>query len=649
MSQQPVHIALVGNPNCGKSTLFNQLTGLSQKTSNLPGTTVEKKTGEWKTQEATYILTDLPGTYSLDSTNSDEAVVREVLRGINGKQKPDRIVFVADASNLRRNLFLYSQVAELGIPMCIALNMMDTATRRGIVAEPTELSLATGVLVVPINARLGEGLNKLGDVVAKMTIPQKNIAIPHVSSDLANPLHGVSERYAMIDEWLKPVLKKSFTQRKSISLKLDRLFTHRIWGFVVFTFIMWTIFQGIFTLAEYPMEWIEVGFGAASAWLLQILPSSVITDLLANGLIPGLAGVLVFLPQIAILFTFIALLEDSGYMTRASFITDRMMRKVGLNGRSVIPMVGGFACAIPSIMATRTITNKTERLITMFIIPLMSCSARLPIYILLISLAVPDQLKWGPFGAQGVIMTGIYMAGIIAAAGVAAIMHFFLRKQSDSSFMLELPAYQIPRLKNVFYTAYTKSKSFVLEAGKIIILISMVLWFLASYGPQSSMDLARAKASAETKEKNLNEDEAKRLLGAYQLEASYAGHMGKWIEPAIAPLGFDWKTGIAIISSFAAREVFVGTMSTLFSAGSDEGHLSLKTQMMREKSANGKPKYGMAYAISLLVFFAFALQCMSTIAVMKRETKGWKWPIIQMIAFLIMAWGGSFITFQILS
>lgn len=652
------NIALIGNPNCGKSTLFNRLTGLRQKVSNLPGTTVEKKYGSWGAGGQQFSLIDLPGIYSLYSESEDERVVVKELLGLDSVDLPNKIFFILDASNLRRNLLLFSQVAELNIPMTVLLTMNDTAQKKNLQINTTELENILGVPVVKINPRKGDGMDAIIPALSHAKVSSLKM-VENTRERLADCIKtgkraGVAaetlSRYAHIEKIISACLCQKPTNGIAWCAKLDYWLTHRIVGYLIFAFIMLTIFQGVFTLAEYPMNWIEEGFATLSEWTNTALPPGTFTSMLSEGFIPGIAGVVVFVPQIAILFLFIGLLEDSGYMTRASFITDRVMRRIGLNGRSVIPLISGFACAIPSIMATRNIKHKGERLGTMFVIPLMSCSARLPVYALLISLTIPETAGIGPFSLRSIIMTLAYFAGIIAAVGISL---FFKRRNQNtetSEFILEMPTYQLPRLQSVLLQMSHKSMSFVTSAGKVIVIISMILWALSSYGPGNAIEMAENEVYRTTDkptyglytEKLRNTD-----LAEARLEASYAGHLGKFIEPAIQPLGYDWKTGIAIISSFAAREVFVGTMATLFRGREDKPETIRDVMKQKVNPETGKPLYGLPYALSLMIFYAYALQCMSTIAVMKRETGGWKWPLLQFATYLVLAWLSAWLVFNL--
>jgi len=648
------NIGLIGNPNCGKSTLFNRLTGLRQNTSNLPGTTVERKTGDWKFNDRTYKITDLPGIYSLFTRQDEEGIVTDHLIG-KKYPRPDVLIFLLDASNLRRNLLLFTQVQEIGIPAILCLTMADTAKRRGIKIDTQSLAADLNAPVVLVNPRTGEGLDTLKEAVMHFS-PQSgtpNVDFLQRLEDFRNgaELRGLAEETLKRYNRIEPIVKKAVSSKdgfkKSVTTQLDRIFTHPVLGYLVFFIIMLTIFQGVFTLAEYPMTWIENGFNGLSELLSEQLGDSFISRILTGGIIPGLSGVLVFLPQIAILFFFIAILEDSGYMVRTSFITDKVMRRIGLNGRSVIPLIGGFACAIPSIMATRSIKNKAERMATMIVIPLMSCSARLPVYVLLVSLAVPSEAAFGPFSLQSLIITLAYFSGIILAFAISWTYKIFKKQQAPSEFILEMPAYQLPRLQTVWTHVWHKSKSFVTEAGKIIMIISLVLWFLSSYGPGNALEKAKQEATNFATANHLSADETALHVNAAQLKASYAGIMGQWIEPAIRPLGYDWRTGIALVSSFAAREVFVGTMSTLFGNSAGDEIEGIRAKMKSAKNPEtGKPLYGLPYALSLIVFYAFALQCMSTLAVLKRETGSWKLPLIQFFGYGALAWIAAFIVYN---
>ena len=648
----PSSFALVGNPNCGKSTLFNRLTGLTQKTSNLPGTTVEAMHGEIKVGQETIHLLDLPGIYSLYTKSEDEGlVVKHLIRTDN--DKPEAIIFVMDASNLRRNLLLFSQVAELQIPCACVLTMTDTAVRRGIDIDLLALQAALGVPCIAFNPRKEKNISSvlsLFSTTAKPNIIGAPTQLPQRLQEYqqGTKIPGLSEetlrRYISIEEVIKKCTTKRPVGLKSLTLKIDRWTTHKWAGYFIFAAIMMVLFQGVFSLAKLPMDLIGMAFQTISSTIKSILPDGLVSNFIVQGLIGGMEGVVVFVPQIFILFFLIGLLEDSGYMVRASFITDRIMRKLGLNGRSIIPLVGGFACAIPSIMATRSIKSKRERLATMIVVPLMSCSARLPVYVLLVSVAIPFAQFWGPFHAQTFVITSAYMAGIVVAVILAFIFRLFQGKQSSSEFILELPAYQVPRIQTVLHQAWLKCLSFLSEAGKVIIVISMILWFLSNFGPSKAMKTAETEAHILSQLDPSHSEDIKTTL---RLEASYAGHLGKWIEPAIEPLGYDWKTGIALITSFAAREVFVGTMATLFQSSEDNTQGIIEKMQAVKNPKTGKPLYGLPYALSLIVFYAFALQCMSTMAVMKRETGSWTWPIALFLIYGVIAYIGAYMVYHI--
>lgn len=648
----PKRIAFVGNPNCGKSTLFNRLTGLTQKTSNLPGTTVEASTGNLVVDGEKIELIDLPGIYSLYTQSDDERLVVQHLAGI-GEEKPEALLLVIDASNLRRNLLLFSQVAELSIPSVCVLTLNDSAKRRGVKIDIDALSNELGIPCVFFNPRREKNIEPIKQLLKNFAQP-KLVGQPTQLSDRLQTywnqgkLPGLSEetlrRYIDIEKVIQRTTTKFPVGLKSITLKLDQYFTHKWLGYLLFAMIMMVLFQGVFSLAAKPMEWIELGFQQLTQRIDSLLPAGMVTNFITQGLIGGLEGVVVFVPQIFILFFLIGILEDSGYMVRASFITDRIMRKLGLNGRSIIPMIGGFACAIPSIMATRSIKSRRERLATMLVVPLMSCSARLPVYVLLVSIAIPFAEFWGPFHAQTFVITAAYMAGIVVAILLAFIFRLFQKSATQSEFILELPAYQRPRLQTVVHQAWLKCLSFLSEAGKVIVIISMVLWFLSNFGPTESMKKAETEGVILAQLDPTHEGEIKSNL---RLEASYAGHLGKAFEPLIEPLGYDWKTGIALITSFAAREVFVGTMATLFQSN-EEDESGIRQKMQAQiNPKTGKPLYGLPYALSLIVFYAFALQCMSTMAVMKREIGSWHWPIALFFIYGLIAYIGAYATYQL--
>ena len=697
-------VALVGNPNSGKSTLFNVLTGLNQKIGNFPGVTVEKKIGFVKLSDYRNAqITDLPGTYSIYPKSRDERIVMDVLADKNGPDYPELIVFVADASNLKRNLLLFSQVADLKIPIIIALNMMDIARQSGIEIAIDELAQKLGIQVIPISARKQQGIDRLKEAILNSTsIPlqlpsieveaiatelihkiqdELNIEHPYVALQLAHQhedmlflsdehkkkIQALSQefdfhsqksqasetitRYNFINDVLFDTVKtNSDPKQETYSNRIDKILTHRIFGFAIFFAILFLIFQSIFAWSEYPMSLIEQLFMWLTDMGTQILPPGLLADLLIDGVLAGLSGVIIFIPQIAILFAFISILEDTGYMSRVTFMMDKIMRKVGLSGKSIVPLIGGFACAVPSIMSARNIESWKDRMITIMVTPLIACSARLPVYTLLISLVVPDVKLWGIINMQGIVLMSLYVFSIVSAILVALVMKLVIRARERGYFIMELPVYRIPRWNNVLLTMYRSVKAFVFEAGKVIIAVSIILWVLSSFGPSDRFDKIEAKYSSATIKQQFPQDEIDRLQASEKLENSYAGMLGKSIEPAIQPIGFDWKIGIALITSFAAREVFVGTMATIYSVDGDDTHVeSVREKMQSARNPDtGLPVFTTAVAFSLMMFYAFAMQCMSTIAVVYRETKSWKWPAIQFVYMTGLAYLASFIVYNLL-
>ena len=699
------NIALIGNPNSGKSSLFNLLTGLRQKVGNFPGVTVEKKEGGFtlpNKQEC--IVLDLPGTYSLYPRRSDEWVSYKQLMTPEKGESIDLAVVVVDASNLRRNLLYVSQVIDLKIPVVVALTMVDLAKKRGIKIDVDCLSREMQVPVVLVNARTGKGIEQLKSTVSQMfnievagqdffsiedlakeAIGEMRELIPnlgnygaihhlinHESFELGS---GIQEKIEAIEQkykfnhtkiqaediqlryqkirqvMLKSVEEESIEKRKLFSEQLDHFFLHRTWGYLIMGVVLFILFQSVFWVAEYPMNLIESGVGLLGGWVGSVLPSGWIADIVVNGILAGLGGILVFVPQIMILFGLITLLEDTGYMARISFLSDRIMRRVGLNGKSVMPMIGGFACAVPAIMSARNIENKKERLLTIMVTPFMSCSARLPVFTILASLVVPNKNILGIISLQGLVLMGLYVLGIVIALLVSYVMNLFIKIKEKSFFILELPVYRQPRWKNILYTMVEKAKVFVFDAGKVIMIISLVLWAFSSFGPTEKRKNIEEKYAILIKNDPVNETRYQAEKSSVLLENSYAGIMGRSIEPVIRPLGYDWKIGIALITSFAAREVFIGTMATLYSVGenADENSETLRSKMHAAKRADGSPVYTTATGYSLLIFYLLAMQCMSTLAIVKRETGSWKWPIIQLIYMTGLAYLLSFIAYQLLS
>jgi ferrous iron transport protein B len=695
LSNSKIHIALVGNPNSGKTSLFNALTGLHQKVGNFPGVTVDKKTGSFKIEKDEVELIDLPGTYSLYPRRADEWVAYKVLMGVDEDVKPDIILLVADASNLKRNLLFCSQIIDLKIPVVIALTMNDIAAKKDIQIDISGLEAELGVPIVSVNPRKDKGFVQLKKALAQ-TI-QQNYKVPardfidnkalagksiesiqellpltdyaslhflvnHENFSLSNDLQEkieqiemdnkfnpakaqaeeVVQRYQRIRQIMqKNVVEPGPLEKKIFTDKLDNILLHRTWGYLILLSVLFVLFQSIFWLAQYPMDGIDWCFTQFSSFLNNHLPEAWWSNLLINGIVAGFGGIMVFVPQIMILFGLITILEDTGYMARISFLSDKLMRKVGLNGKSVMPMISGFACAVPAIMSTRNIENKKERLLTILVTPFMSCSARLPVYTILISLAIPNKYFIGFLSLQGLVMMALYLFGVIMALCVSYVLKFWVKVKEKSFFILELPIYRSPRWKNVGITMVEKAKIFVTDAGRIIMLISLTLWFLSSYGPGDRIKNVEEKYAVLIQQQPQQKQQLEKSLSTEKLQNSYAGVLGKTIEPIIKPLGYDWKIGIALITSFAAREVFVGTMATLYSVEENDD-VSLREKMHNAKKEDGTPVYTLATAFSLMVFYLLAMQCMSTLAVVKRETKSWKWPLFQLgymttLAYL-MSW-----------
>jgi len=686
MAENIKSIALIGNPNSGKTSLFNQLTGLNQKVGNFPGVTVDKKTGTTLLPNGKKInIIDLPGTYSIYAKSSDEQVVTDILTDPGSKNYPDLLVVIVDASNLKRNLLLLSQTIDLGIPTVLALNMVDLADRMGKSVLTKNLEEEYQIPVININARIGEGIKDLKNLLAKKIATRNRpfldineIVGPEISKKINQGdqppylnLHQLIADKEIIEREAESIQTKDTTLRygkinrivnkvetlsdqkglKIYTDKIDSILTHKIWGYLIFIAILFLIFQAIFSWASLPMELIDNYVTRFSYWLGAAMPAGVLTNLLKDGIVPGIGGVLIFIPQIAILFAFIALLEESGYMSRVVFLMDKIMRKVGLNGKSVVPLISGMACAIPAIMATRNIENLKERLITIFVTPLISCSARLPVYTILIALVIPDQYVFGFLNIQGLVLLGLYILGFGSALITAWLLNKIIKTTERSFLIMELPTYKRPRWKNVGLTIFEKVQTFVFEAGKIIVAISIVLWVLASYGPVKEMNAADEVILASFNGQDYSENEYNNRLAAYKLEHSYVAILGKTIEPVIAPLGFDWKIGIALVTSFAAREVFVGTMATLYSVQSAGDEVSsLREKMKNEVNPDtGQPVFTLPVGLSLMIFYVFAMQCMSTLAITYRETKGWKWPVLQTIYMSALAYVSAYFVFMIFS
>lgn len=649
-------IALLGNPNTGKSSVFNMLTGLRQQVGNFPGVTVDKKFGVFNLSNEEHTLIDFPGTYSIYPRSKDELVVYDVLKNDQHPDYPELAIVVADESNLERNLFLFTQVYDLQIPVILVLNMADLAKKNGKSINIPALEEAfPGAKIVETTARVGMGKERLLQAIQSISKEKHserfyaNARICDLDDSKGQETEA-TERYGLINELLKRVQTISTTKSEQTSNKLDRILVHPIFGYLIFGAILMIIFQFIFAFAAYPMDFIDGVFADFSAWLSQELPTGLFSDLISQGIVPGIGGVLVFIPQIALLFFFIALLEESGYLARVVFIMDRIMRPLGLNGKSVVPLLSSVACAIPGVMATRTISDWKERMITILVAPLMSCSARIPVYTLLIALVIPKATVLGFLNLQGLVLFGLYTLGLVAALLIAALLKLLIKTREKGFLLLELPSYKSPRWGNVGITVWEKVRVFVWDAGKVILAISIILWAMATFGPGDRMEKAAIKAENHAKGMKLSQNETDRFVASAKLENSYIGIMGKGLEPVIKPLGYDWKIGISLITSFAAREVFVGSLATIYAVQEDGGeNKRLIDRMRSEKRADGTPVYSLASGASLMVFYVFAMQCMATLAVVKRETKSWKWPLIQMGFMGALAYLGAFITYLILS
>ena len=692
-----LNIALLGNPNTGKTSVFNALTGLSQKVGNYPGITVEKKEGICKLDRTTkgHVL-DLPGTYSLNASSMDESVVIELLLNRNSKDFPDVAVVVTDVENLKRNLLLFTQVKDLGIPTLLVINMADQMKRKGITLDIPLLEEAWDTKIAVVSTREKKGLEELKKMIIdyRQLSTAATISINSIDEAYFQNLEKIFpnqslyklwlvitqdvnfakldrkrvsdatdfktaspsnlkrlqqketvKRYQFINQVLKQGLNIDRAAATDLRSRFDRVLIHKFWGYVIFFVILMTIFQSIFSWSSIPQDFIDSSFASLSQILSEKLPAGVFTDLLTQGIVPGLGGIVIFIPQIAFLFLFISILEETGYMSRVVFLMDRGLRRFGLNGKSVIPLISGTACAIPAVMATRNIENWKERLITILVTPFTTCSARLPVYAILIALVIPEGSLLG-LSYKGLMLMFLYLVGFGMALLAAWILSKTLDIQAKSYFVVEMPNYKLPLLKNVGITVWEKTRTFVAEAGKIILAISILLWIMASYGP--GKDFNQAEDIVQQNYPELNDTDLEIKTNAYKLEHSYIGILGKTIEPVISPLGYDWKIGIALISSFAAREVFVGTLATIYSVESDSED-TIKNRMASEVRKDGSPLFNLASGISLMLFYAFAMQCMSTLAVVRKETNSWKWPMVQLFGMTLLAYLVAFSTYQILA
>ena len=699
MKGKQLNVALIGNPNTGKTSVFNALTGLNQKVGNYPGITVEKKEGICKLPRGVKAhIIDLPGTYSLNASSLDENVVIELLLNKNDKDFPDVAVVISDVENLKRNLLLFTQIKDLEIPAILVINMADRMTYKGISLDIAYLEEHLKTKIALVSTRKKEGIETLKELIAnykelsiepclnaseidveyfdrlKQAFPNQllyklwlvitqdvnfgktdrnaNEVIASFEIKTKSDLKRLQQketirRYQFINDVLKVGQTIDLRSAKDLRIKLDRILTHKVWGYLIFFFILLTIFQAIYDWSAYPMEFIDGIFAQFSEWVKNTLPSGAFTNLIAEGIIPGLGGIVIFIPQIAFLFLFISILEESGYMSRVVFLMDRVMRRFGLSGKSVVPLISGTACAIPAVMATRNIESWKERLITILVTPFTTCSARLPVYLIIITLVIPEGRFLG-LGYQPLTLMLLYLIGFGAAVGSAYILNKILKIKSRTFFVVEMPNYKIPLLRNVAITVVEKTKSFVLGAGKIILAISIILWFLASYGPNESFSDAERIVTEQYLNTDISADELQHKIASHKLENSFIGVAGRAIEPVISPLGYDWKIGIAILSSFAAREVFVGTLATIYSVGNDDEVTIIKRMEGEVNPVLGTPLFNFASGVSLLLFYAFAMQCMSTLAIVKRETNSWKWPMMQLVFMSGFAYLTALIAYQIL-
>lgn len=667
-----IKIALVGNPNTGKTSLFNSLTGLRQQVGNYPGITVEKKQGSFHLENHQKVtVIDLPGTYSLNPSSLDESVATEFLLHNENNDFPNVAIVVAEAENLKRNLLLFTQVKDLGIPTILVINMADRMELKGISINKSALEKQLDTTIVFTSTRKNTGISELKKAIENFeTLSEK----PLFSNDISTYKNWLSDtykigfeeiadkqkqnvvkkeqhqetvkRYQFINSILKGNFEKDKSKATDFDSKLDKILTHKVFGYAIFLALLMLMFQAIFSWSGPFMDFIDESFASLSEYVASILPEGKINELISQGIIPGIGGIVIFVPQIAMLFFFIAILEESGYMSRVVFLMDKIMRKFGLNGKSVVPLISGNACAIPAVMATRNIEDWKERLITILVTPFSVCSARLPVYSILISLIVPEQKILGFINSQALALLGMYVFGVALALISSIILTKIIKSKSKSYFVIEMPSYKMPLFQNIFYTVLEKTKAFVLNAGKIILAISVILWFLASHGGKT-FDSAEEIVTTQFANQNLSEEELNAEIASFQIENSYIGMMGRSIEPVIKPLGYDWKIGIAIITSFAAREVFVGTLATIYSVEDAEDEGTIKSRMQAATFTNGEKVFTTATGVSLLLFYAIAMQCGATVAIVKRETNSWKWTLIQLFGMGILAYLFAFIGYHL--
>ena len=693
-----IKVALVGNPNVGKTSVFNALTGLNQRVGNYPGITVERKVGFCKIgNETTAQIVDLPGTYSINPSSKDEEVALKALFDSKNNDYPDVVVVVAEVENLKRNLLLFSQIKDLGFPVVLAINMADRMELKGISIDVSELEKQLDTKIALISVRKNQGINELKQLIlnyktfsTQSFLDLKKVDEPHfelmeklypnqnpykvwLHHSQQIPFEGIStvlgsnytpkteseikriqqretiKRYQLIGEILKKTYVIDASKATDLRAKLDRIFTHKVFGYVIFFAIMLLVFQAIFEWSAIPMDFIDGSFGSLSEWAKSVLPEGKLAELISDGIIPGIGGVVIFIPQIAILFLFIALLEESGYMSRVVFLMDKIMRPFGLSGKSVVPLISGTACSIPAIMSARNIENSKERLITMLVTPFSTCAARIPVYVIIIALVIPDETVFGIFSLQALTMAGMYFLGFFVALISAFVMKRFINANEKSFFIIEMPSYKLPLFQNVFYTVWEKTKEFVVGAGKIILALSVILWFLGTHGPSDTFGQAETIITEKHINDNLTEEELADEIAGYQLETSYIGKIGHTIQPVFAPLGYDWKISIAVLTSFAAREVFVGNLATLYNIGSSgEDEEKIIGKMRAQVREDGSPMFTLGTGVSLLLFYAFAMQCISTIAITRKETNSWKWTFVQVVFMTALAYFSAMLAYQIL-
>lgn len=691
-----IKVALVGNPNVGKTSVFNALTGLNQHVGNYPGITVERKTGTaWLAKDAKATIVDLPGVYSINPSSKDEEIALNALFDAQNKDYPEVVVVVAEVENLKRNLLLYTQIKDLGFPVILALNMADQMEKKGISIDIPALEEKLQTKIVTLSARRNEGIDALKQAILneetkqvdraffdlksidsdyfsqleasfphqnlyKLWLSQTNVyafekidrsAIQKTESELKKMQQRETiKRYQFINDILKETYRIDTSKATDIRMRFDRILTHKVWGYLIFFVVLLVIYGSVFELAAYPMDFVDGLFADLSTWAGNILPEGKLNGLIAEGILPGLGGVLMFVPQIAILFFLISILEETGYMSRVVFLMDRIMKPFGLSGKSVVPLVSGTACAIPAIMSARNIENAKERLITMLVTPFTTCSARIPVYIIIISLVVPQRTILGIVPLQAFVMTMMYVLGFLAALLAGMVLSKVIKTERKAFFIAEMPTYKSPILKNVLLNMYEKTVSYIMGAGKIILALSVVLWFLGSHGPSATYGNAEAMVAQNHANERLTEEQFANEVAGYELEHSYIGIIGRTVEPVFRPLGYDWKISIAVLTSFAAREVFVGNLATLYNLGSDaeEDNGKIIDRMSSETRADGTPVYTLATGVSLLLFYAFAMQCLSTVGVTRKETNSWKWTFFQMIFMTSIAYVCAAIAYQLL-